>query len=211
MPNSVLIITSTRGFSDLRATARLTETVSALLQSGWNVDILVPRRRDSVIFDSRVRVFTVPRLPFTTSLPVRPSLRRSAIRHLMYMHGAYLLSHNDYDLIHGIDDGAAVARSLDRSTITRHHYIAELVEPFTSEGRFTGLRSIRSKARERAAIKHASAIIVSDISVIEDLDTKVPRPRVNVIPDPSNLGIGEEFTSLDYAAALHQTYSYARI
>lgn len=211
---SVLLVSSTRGFSDPRGTLRLQETVSALVQLGWDVDVLVPRVDPNVSIDPKARLFTVPRLPFTSRLPERPSIRRSFVAFLMFLHGAYLVCHRDYTLLHGVDDGSGVARSMATGFTRwgadhRLPYLAEYVSPFTRRGVYPGFRFFRARTKERRTIRSAAAVILANAADRTAFDRPLPLARVSVIPDPNGETAHAAFSFSDFSAAIAQVYAYA--
>lgn len=211
---SVLLVSSARGLIDPRGTLRLQETVSALIQLGWDVDVLVPRVDPNVSFDPKARLFTVPRVLFTSHLPPRPSFRRSLVSFLMFLHGAYLVCHHDYTLLHGVDDGAAMARAMATgfarwSAERRLPYIAEYIAPFSRRGAYPGFRFLSARVRERRAIGHAAAIILANGTDRTAFDRPLPLARVSVIPDPNGETAHAAFSFSDFSAAIAQIYAYA--
>ena len=115
MPPPVLIVASTRAYADTREILRIQDTAAALLAEGRAVDLLTPRL--SPLFRSAlspaVRVFTVPQLvPFMDTPPNRPSFRRFLVSVLMFLRGVALVSRRSYGILHGVNDGASVARAI---------------------------------------------------------------------------------------------------
>ena len=163
-------------------TLRVQDTVSALRRIGWAVDVLTPSRNPllAVTLGSGVRVFTVPRLPFCRRL-------------LMFLRGVALASRRDYQVLHGFDEGASVVRAVDRMTMKRFAYIAEIHHP-SSVGRST--------------VDHAAAVIVPDEPTLGGFRAPPPMPRVSILPDPHAELADNAFTAAEFANALDGIYTY---
>lgn len=210
MPSAVLIVASTRVHADAQEILRIQDTAAALLDAGAAVDLLVPRISPllSAVLPAAVRVFSVPRVPFCAAPPPRPSLRRLLTGALMFFRGVSLAAHRDYALLHGFNDGALVARALSRAAVRRQPYVAEIHIPFSSPGFFKGPRAAFARRCERAALRHAGAIILPDEEILARFGGKIPRARVCIIPDPHAEIAPEAFTYGEFASAVEHVYDY---
>ncbi len=210
MPSAVLIVSSTRVHADPQEILRIQDTVRALLEQGWAVDLLVPRQAPllTATLDQRARVFRMPRLPFMDNPPRRPSLRRYIAAVAMFLRGVALAAHRDYAVIHGFNDGALIARAIDRGTVHRYPYIAEIHRPFSSPGFFKGPRTAFARHLERAALRHAAAIILPDAATLARFGGKIPKARVSIIPDPHAEISPDAFTFGEFSTALEHIYNY---
>ena len=175
-------MTSVRHCTSAQETLRVQDTVAALRRNGWAVDVLTPVASPILVatLAHDVRVFTVPKF-----LPCR--------RLAMFLRGMALASSRDYRILHGIDEGAGVVRAIDRVTVKRFAYIAEVHHP-ESVGRQT--------------VEHASAVIVPDGDVLSRFSTPPPIARVSVLPDPHAELADNAFTAAEYSNALDGIYTY---
>ena len=210
MPSAVLIVASSRIHVDPQEILRVQDTVAALRQQGHAVDVLVPRQTPllKATLDPAARIFTVPHVPFTDNPPPRPSLRRFLIAVLMFFRGVALLAHRDYAVLHGFNDGALVARAIDRSTVRRYPYVAEIHRPLVTLGFFKGPRSAIARSLERAALRHAAAIILPDAATLARFRGRLPKARVSLIPDPHAEISPDAFTFGEFAVAIEHIYDY---
>lgn len=210
MPPAVLIVASTRVHADSQEILRIQDTVSALLEQGWSVDLLVPRTSPLLtsVLNPIVRVFTVPHVPFCANPPRRPSLRRFITGMLQFFHGVALASRRSYTVLHGVNDGALIVRAIDRMTVSRHPYIAEIHKPFSRPGFFKGPRAVFARALERAALRHAAAIILPDDATLAKFEGRLPKARVSLIPDPHAEISPDAFTLGEFSEAIAHIYAY---
>ena len=182
MMRAALVITSIRYCMTAQETLRVQDTVAALQRIGWAVDVLTPLANPilTAALNASVRVFTVPRVPF--------------FRHvLMFLKGFALATKRNYTVLHGFDEGAGLARAIDRMTFKRAAYVAEVhhqdsVSPVTST--------------------NASAIIVPDEGTLAAFRESPPLARVSILPDPHAELAENAFTAAEYASALDGIYTY---
>ena len=210
MPTAVLIVASTRAHADTQEILRIQDTVNALLEQGAAVDVLVPRVSPllSAALAPAARVFRILRVPFCETPPLRPSLRRFVTGLLLFFRGYALASHRDYAVLHGVNDGAIVARLLARTSVRRHPYVAEFHTPLSTPGFFRGPRAAFARALERDAFRHADAVILPDAETHARFGPGLPRARVTLIPDPHVELAPENFTYGEFSAALEHVYAY---
>jgi len=210
MPSAVLIVASTRVHADPQEILRIQDTVVALRDQGRAVDVLVPRVAPllTATLDPSARVFTAPRIPFTDNPPQRPSIRRFLTAVVMFFRGVALAARRDYAVLHGFNDGALVARAIDRGTVRRYPYIAEIHGPLSTPGFFKGPKAAYARHLELAALRHASAIILPDASTLERFGGKLPKARVSLIPDPHAEIAPDAFTFGEFSHALEHIYYY---
>ncbi|MGN0887965.1 MAG: glycosyltransferase [Kiritimatiellia bacterium] len=210
MPSAVLIVSSTRVHVDAPEILRIQDVVATLLEQGRAVDVLVPRVSPllTAALPAGARVFTAPRLPFCEHLPPRPSIRRLLSALILFFRCVSLVSRRSYDVLHGFNDGALVVRATDRVTVKTYPYVAEVHTPLTSPGFFKGPRSAFSRALERAALRHAAAIILPDAATLSRFGNKIPRARVSLIPDPHADFAPDSFTYGEFATAIQHVYDY---
>ena len=182
MKRSALIVTSVRHCTSAQETLRVQDTVAALRRNGWTVDVLTPIASPilAATLAHDVRVFTVPKF-----LPCR--------KLALFLRGVALASGHDYQILHGIDEGAAVVRAIDRVTVKRFAYIAEVHHP-ESVGRQT--------------VHHAAAVIVPDAETLSRFSVPPPLARVSVLPDPHAELADNAFTAAEYSSALDGIYTY---
>ena len=182
MKRSALIVTSVRHCTSAQETLRVQDTVAALRRNGWAVDVLTPVASPilAATLAHDVRVFTVPGF--------LPSKRLA-----MFLRGVALASGRDYRILHGIDEGAAIVRAIDRVSFKRIAYIAEVHHP-ESVGRQT--------------VCHASAVIVPDAETLSRFSSPPPLARVSVLPDPHAELVDNAFTAAEYSSALDGIYTY---
>ncbi len=178
----ILFITSKPYYPWEGACHRIRHNLEALVALEHTVDLLtVPVGQTPRV--PGVNVFYVPRIPFCSSLPEGPSVRRFILDALMLFKAVYLAGRTPYTLIHGIDDCGVLAWLAGRLTKT----------PCVFE-RHTGLSHERVKGPrrlwlgfyrflERRALKKADAVIGNDTGVIGLLDRLGRRSRACVIPD----------------------------
>ena len=207
---SALLIASTRAYADPREILRLQDTASVLLTRGWAVDLLIPRSSRLLVatMPHTVRVLTIPRVPFMDNPPNGPSIRRFATGVLMFLRGVALASRQGYDIIHGVNDGAIIARAVDRGTVKRFPYVAEIHEPFCARDLFHGICAAVARHMERSALRHAGAIIMPDEETLATFDGKIPKSRISFIPDPHAELTPDTFTKAEFASALDHLYAY---
>jgi len=182
MMRAALVITSIRYCMTAQETLRVQDTVAALLRLGWSVDVLTPRANPilTASLDASVRVFTVPRVPL--------------FRHvLMFLKGFALTAKRNYTVLHGLDEGASLARAIDRMTFKRAAYVAEVHHP-DSVGSVT--------------VANASAVIVPDEETLAAFREPPPLARVSILPDPHAELAANAFTAAEYASALDGIYTY---
>ena len=182
MKNSALIVTSISHCMSAQETLRVQDTVSALRRNGWAVDVLTPVAGPILVatLPRDVRVFTVPRF-----LPGR--------RLAIFLRGAALASANNYKILHGIDEGAGIVRAIDRMTLKRFAYIAEIHHP-----ELIGQQSL----------EHSSAVIVPDEETLARFTVAPPMARVSVLPDPHAELADNAFTAAEFSSALDGIYTY---
>ena len=168
MKRAALIVTSITHCRSAQETLRVQDTVSALRRNGWSVDVLTPSRNPilTAMLDADVRVFAVPRLPL---------LRRL----LMFLRG--------------VAEGAGVARAVDRATVKRFAYIAEIHHPGTAG---------------RSTVAHAAAVIVPDEATLAGFSTPPPMARVSILADPHAELVNNALTAAEFASALDGIYTY---
>lgn len=210
MPSAALIVASTRVHADPQEMLRIQDTVSALREQGRAVDVLVPRIAPilTATLDPSVRVFAIPRIPFTDDPPRRPSIRRFITAVVMFFRGVALAARRDYGVLHGFNDGALVARAIDRGTVRRYPYVADIHRPLSSPGFFKGPRAAIARHLELSALRHASAIILPDASLVSDFGGKLPKARVSIIPDPHAEISPDAFTFAEFSLAIEHIYDY---
>ena len=210
MPSAVLIVASTRVHADPQEILRIQDTVAALRAQGRAVDVLVPRIDPllTATLDPTARVFTIPRIPFMNNPPQRPSVRRFVTAAVMFFRGVALAARRDYAVLHGFNDGALVARAIDRGTVHRYPYVAEIHRPLSTPGFFKGPKAAFASHLEHAALRHASAIILPDAATLERFGGKLPKARVSLIPDPHAEIAPDAFTFGEFALALEHIYDY---
>ena len=208
---AALLVASTRSHADARETLRIQDVAGVLVDAGWKVDLLVPRPSAllTATLSADVRVVPVPRLPLSSMPPRRPSVRRFLVGAMMFLRGTALVSRNGYSIVHGFNDGALVARAIDRATLSRFPYIADFTDPFGVRGLYRGFRAAVARHFEHAAMRHAAAVIIADAETPPMLVRKVPPARVSVIPDPHAEIAPEAFTRAEFAEALARIYAYA--
>ena len=207
--SAVLIVSSARAKADAQEVLRLQDIAGAYLASDWAVDLLVPGINPLIAaaLDRRVRIFTVPRVPGGPP-PNRPGWRRLATTILMFFRATALANRRDYDILFGIDDGAAVVRGVDRATVRRNPYIVEVRHPVNGMP-YKGLAARMSRSLERGALKHASAVIAPDQSIMDTLGAAVPKPRTGIIPDPHAELTPEAFTYGEFTDSIMRICDYA--
>lgn len=210
MPSTVLIVASTRVHADPQEILRIQDTVSALREQGRAVDVLVPRIAPllTATLDPSARVFTAPHVPFMDNPPQRPSIRRFVTAVMMFFRGVALAARRDYAVLHGFNDGALIARAIDRGTVHRYPYVAEIHRPLSTPGFFKGPKAACARHLELAALRHASAIILPDAATLERIGGKLPKARVSLIPDPHAEIAPDAFTFGEFSLALEHIYDY---
>ncbi len=207
---NALLVASTRAHADPCEILRLQDTASYLLSRGWSVDLLIPRssRLLTVVMPRAVRILTVPRVPLAKDPPAGPSIRRFLTGLLMFLRGVAVAPRRDYAILHGMNDGAIVARFIDRGTVKRFRYVADISAPFSARSLYHGLRAVIARYLERAALRHAGAIIFPDEDTLASFDGTIPKSRVSFIPDPHSELVPESFTKAEFANALDHLYAY---
>lgn len=158
------------------------DTVAALRRNGWSVDVLTPVASPilAATLAHDVRVFTVPRF-----LPCR--------RLTMFLRGVALATGRNYTVLHGMDEGVGIACAIDRVTLSRFAYIAEVHHPETVD---------------HHSLEHASAVIVPDDDTLSRFTVKPPMARVSVLPDPHAELADNAFTTAEFTAAIDGIYTY---
>ncbi|MGN0846880.1 MAG: glycosyltransferase [Kiritimatiellia bacterium] len=210
MPSAVLIVSSTRVHVDAPEILRIQDTVALLLEEGRAVDLLVPRLSPllTAALPAGVRVFTAPRLPFCSTPPDRPSLRRLFAAVILFFRAFSLVSRRDYAVLHGFNDGALVVRALDRVTVRTYPYISEIHTPLTSAGFFKRPCAVFLRFLERGALRHSAAIILPDEETLAAFRGRIPKARVSIIPDPHADFAPDTFTYAEFATAIRHVYDY---
>ena len=181
MKHVALIVTSICHCATAQETLRVQDTVAALRRIGWSVDVLTPSVNPilSATLDPDVRVFTVPRLPFK--------------RLMLFLRGVALAARRDYMVLHGFDEGAGIARAIDRVAVKRRACIAEVHHPEKVGG---------------TTIARAAAVIVPDEPTLADFREPPPKARVSILPDPHAELADNAFTAAEFASALDGIYTY---
>ncbi len=182
MKHSALIITSTRHCATAQETLRVQDTVSALRRAGWAVDILTSSANPilAATLDPSVSVTIVPRLPLLKRL-------------FLFLRGFALASKRGYAVLHGIDDGADVARAIGRMTLRKFAYIAEVHHA----------PDIRC-----GTVAQAAAVIISRESTLSEFRAPPPMARVSILPEPHAELADNAFTAAEFASALDGIYTY---
>ena len=208
---AALLVASTRSHADARETLRIQDVAAVLVAAGWTVDLLVPRRSAllTATLDKDVRVIAVPALPMGDAPPRRPSCRRFCAGALMFLRGTALATRRGYAIVHGFNDGAIIARAIDRATLQRFPYVADFTDLFGIQGFYRGLRAKIARHLEHAAMRHAAAIIFADADAPVQLAYRPPAARISVIPDPHAEIAPDAFTRAEFADALDKIYAYA--
>ncbi len=210
MSSAVLIIASTRAHADIQEILRLQDTISALQQKGYAVDLLAPRLSPllSAALPAETSVLTVPVFPLCGNLPPRASIRRFVIATLMVLRGIALCARKDYVVLHGFNDGARIARMIDQLSLTRRPFIAELPSPSADPKLGRGLRIALARFFERRAFRRAAAVILPDADTLAFFSPKLSRARVSLMPDPHAELSPDSFTVGDFTTALMHVYDY---
>ena len=210
MPSAVLIVASTRVHADPQAILRIQDTVTALHEQGRAVDVLVPRIAPllTATLNPSARVFTIPRIPFMDNPPHRPSFRRFVTAVVMFFRGVALAAQRDYAVLHGFNDGAIIARAIDRGTVRRYPYVAEIHRPLSTQSFFSGPKATFARHLERAALRHAAAIVLPDSAMLKHFGKNLPKARVSLIPDPHAEITPDAFTFGEFAHAVEHIYDY---
>ena len=210
MPSAVLIVASTRVHADPQEILRIQDTITALREHGHVVDVRVPRIDPllTATLDPMARIFAIPRIPCMDNPPQRPSFRRFVTAVVMFFRGVALAARRDYMVVHGFNDGALIARAIDRGTVRRYPYVAEIHRPLSTPGFFKGPKAAFARHLERAALRHASAIIFPDIATLERFAGKLPKARVSLIPDPHTEIDPDAFSFGEFALAIEHIYDY---
>ena len=182
MKHSALIITSTKHCATAQETLRVQDTVSALRRAGWVVDVLTSSANPILAapLDPSVSVTIVPRLPF---------LRRL----FLFLRGFSLASKRGYAVLHGIDDGADVARAIRRMTLRKFAYIAEIHHA-------SDIRCV--------TVAQAAAVIIPREGSLSEFKSPPPMARVSILPDPHAELADNAFTAAEFASALDGIYTY---
>ena len=182
MKHAALIVTSVTYCMTAQETLRVQDTVAALRRLGWSVDVLIPGVNPilSATLDPEVRVFTVPRLPLCR-------------RVLMFLRGIALASRRDYQVLHGLDEGAGIVRAVDRLTMKRFAYIAEVHHP---------------ELVGQSTVAHAAAVVVPDEETLADFRSPPPMARVSILSDPHAELVNNALTSAEFMDALDGIYTY---
>ena len=131
---SALIVASTSSHVDSRETLRLQDLAGVMVDAGWKVDLLVPRASEllTLTLPADVRVATIPPIPLTADPPRRPSIRRMFTGMLMFLRGTALVSRNAYTIVHGVNDGAMIARGA-----MGNPFIFEQIKSFYATGEYS--------------------------------------------------------------------------
>lgn len=210
MTPAVLIVASTRIHVDPQEILRIQDTAAVLLEQGFAVDVLVPRVSPlmAASFDRNIRVFTVPRIPFSNMPPDRPSARRVLAALLMFFRGIALAMRRDYAVLHGVNDGALVARAISRATVGRLPCIAEVHCPFSRARLLKSPATALAGQFERLLLRHASAIILPDEDTLAQFRGGLPKARISLIPDPHAELSPDAFTFGEFSLALEHIYDY---
>jgi hypothetical protein len=208
--SAVLLISSSRVHTNTLEVLRLQDISSALLDAGYAVDLLVPKKSNllTVAISSDVRIFTALGVPFSNLLPERPSFRRFLIRQMLFLRGYHLLANREYNALHGFDDGSLVARALERTTVKHYPYISEIHAPLSSWKKKFSFFKWSASRKERSCIKHAAAVIFPNEKTMDVFQNKIPHARVSVIPEPEVEIASGSFTFADYSLALRRIYDY---
>lgn len=208
--SAVLVISSSRVHTNTLEILRLQDISSALLEAGYSVDMLVPKKSNllAVAISSDVRIFTPLGIPFSDLLPERPSVRRFLIRQMMFLRAYHLLANRDYSALHGFDDGALVARTLNMMTVKRYPYVSEIHKPFSSAKKKFSFLKMSAARKERSCIKHSAAVIFPNEDTMAVFEGKIPHARVSVIPEPEIDITPGSFTFGDYSLAMRRIYDY---
>lgn len=207
---AALLVASTRCHADARETLRLQDAAGVLIEAGWSVDILVPRRSAilTATLNPEVRTVDVPHVPFSQEPPRRPSFRRMLAAFLMFLRGTALVSRRPYAVVHGFNDGAAIARAIDRVTVRRFPYIADYTDPFGVRGLHRGMFAAIVRSLENSAMRHAAALVFADQDVPGVLEKRPPASRLSVIPDAHAEISPDSFTRAEFAEAILKIYDY---
>jgi len=180
---AALVITSVKAGKSAQEMLRVQDTAAALMRNGWTVDVLTPRPNPilTVALPPDVRTFTLPGW-------VPPS------KVGLFLVGVALASSRRYAVLHGFDGGADVARWIDRATVKRLAYVAE----------------IRRGGVGKSTVRHASAVIATSESDLSLLKEPPPKGRVSILPDPHAELAPDAFTFAEFADALEGIYTYVR-
>jgi hypothetical protein len=111
----------------------------------------------------------------------------------MFLRGVALATGGNYTVLHGMDEGVGIARAIDRMTLSRFAYIAEVHHP---------------ESVDRQSLEHASAVIVPDEDTLSRFPVRPPMARVSVLPDPHAELADNAFTTAEFTAAIDGIYTY---
>ena len=208
---SFLIFGPTRGFREPALALRLQETVHAARSRGWRVDVVLPREDLSLRLPDGVGVYVPPRLLSPSRVPDAPSLRGIFAARLMFLRALPLATAARYTIFHGYDDGACVARAVDRATVRRFPFVAEFRRPVSTHDGPIGLFADIARRREQSVLRHASAVILPDGAMAAAFEKPPAKSIVSVIPEPCGDTNEEFFTVAEFETAVMQSYEFAAL
>lgn len=126
----------------------------------------------------------------------------------MFLRGVALVSSRGYSVVHGINDGAIVARWIDRGTVRKFVYLADITNAYSFRGLFHGIKATIARWFERSALRHASAVILPDRDTYSLLDPRPSFARVSILPSPHVEFATDAFTSGEFTDAIDKIYYY---
>ncbi len=208
---SVLIFAPVRGFREPALALRAQETAQAALRAGWRVDAVLPREDRELALPHEVALHFPPRILTLARIPDKPSLRGIFTARLMFLRAIALSAACKYSAFHGFDDGACIARAVDRATVRKFPVIAEFHRPVSTHDGPIGMFADIARRRERSVLRHACAVIVPDAAMLAEFEQPPARSRVSVIPEPQGDTNEDFFTIAEFEKAVMQTYEYAAL
>ena len=207
MPRA-LIFAPTCGFRDASYQLRLQETVHALHGGGWGADIVACGGR-TPLEDGETRTFSPPALLRPLSVPLKPSLRAIYAARLMFLRALPLVSSGAYDVFHGYDDGAYVARAVRRAMPKKHPVVAEYRFPVSTVDGPVGMWADISRRREQAVMRQVDAVVLPCEAMAARFEKPPQKARLCIIPDAQSETNVEFFTVSEFEEAILRVYEFA--
>ncbi len=184
-PLKVLLIAPQPFYSARGTPIAVRMLAEALGAAGHQVDLLTLPHGEDVDLPG-VRILRVSALPGVTSVPIGPSFRKAGYDVKLLSRAARLLRSREYDVIHGVEDGALIAWVLSRTRVATP-YIYDMDSHMSSQvherGRLYGGLAGVFHAVEGRALRGAVGVLAVCPALVEVAREHQVIGQVALLPD----------------------------
>ncbi|MDX1599949.1 MAG: glycosyltransferase [Anaerolineales bacterium] len=158
--------------------------LEALSESGHAVDLLTYFAGEDIDI-ANVRLHRIPRPPLIKEVPIGPSWSKVPCNVFMLVQAYKMLRRYSYDVIHGVEDGAILARFVSRRT--GHPYVYDMDSHMSGQiaqkSRWLAPVARLFEVLESDALKSAAGVLAVCPALAEIAERYQDAPRVALLPD----------------------------